>query len=296
MKEEWYVRSADGSVYGPADRESLIVWAREGRIEPSGFVSCDRKSWQPAPSMSELGMEWVVETESGKFFGPFNRDVITRLSAAGSIPPGATLFRRHALSDDRDPPASEKVVEKIVEKRVEVPVEKVVEKVVEVPVERIVEKTVEVPVDRIVEVEKVVEKVIEKVIEKRVEVPVEKVVEKIVEVPVERIVEKVVEVPVDRIVEVEKVVEKIVEKRVEVPVEKIVERVVEIEMPPRHEQGVMTYGGPTVAAQQPAFGGIFKGADRARMEALEAAARRELAAAKRSGLRGMGAMFGRRKP
>ena len=44
-------------------------------------------------------------------------------------------------------------------------IEKVVEKVVEVPVEKVVEKVVEVPVEKIVEV------------------PVEKVVEKIVEVP-----------------------------------------------------------------------------------------------------------------
>ncbi len=94
----------------------------------------------------------------------------------------------------------EKVVEKIVEKRVEVPVEKIVEKRVEVPVEKIVEKRVEVPV--------------EKIVEKRVEVPVEKIVEKRVEVPVE----KIVEVPV----------EKIVEKRVEVPVEKVVEKIVEV--------------------------------------------------------------------
>jgi predicted flap endonuclease-1-like 5' DNA nuclease len=68
-------------------------------------------------------------------------------------------------------------IEKIVEKRVEVPVEKIVEKIVEkrveVPVEKIVEKRVEVPV----------EKIVEKIVEKRVEVPVEKIVEKIVEVP-----------------------------------------------------------------------------------------------------------------
>lgn len=102
-------------------------------------------------------------------------------------------------------------VERIVEKRVEVPVERIVE----VPVERIVEKRVEIPVDRIVEVP------VERIVEKRVEVPVER----IVEVPVERIVEKRVEVPVDRIVEVP--VERIVEKRVEVPVERIVEVPVE---------------------------------------------------------------------
>lgn len=55
------------------------------------------------------------------------------------------------------------------------------------------------PAVRVVEkvVEKIVEVPVEKIVEKRVEVPVEKVVEKIVEVPVEKIVEKIVEVPVD---------------------------------------------------------------------------------------------------
>lgn len=54
------------------------------------------------------------------------------------------------------------VVEKVIEKRVEVPVERVVEKRVEVPVDRVVEKRVEVPteaikyVDRMVPVEKIV--------------------------------------------------------------------------------------------------------------------------------------------
>jgi len=43
------------------------------------------------------------------------------------------------------------VVEKVIEKRVEVPVDRIVEKRVEVPVDRIIEKRVEVPVDRVVE-------------------------------------------------------------------------------------------------------------------------------------------------
>ena len=114
--------------------------------------------------------------------------------------------------------AKEKVVEKIVEKRVEVPVEKVVEK--------IVEKRVEVPV----------EKVVEKIVEKRVEVPVEKVVEKIVEKRVEVPVEKVVEKIVEKRVEVP--VEKIVEKKVEVPVEKIVEKIVNIDPNPELQKQI----------------------------------------------------------
>ena len=66
------------------------------------------------------------------------------------------------------------VVEKVIEKRVEVPVDRIVEKRVEVPVDRIVEKRVEVPIVRVVE--------------KRVEVPMEviKYVDRMV--PVEKIV------------------------------------------------------------------------------------------------------------
>jgi predicted flap endonuclease-1-like 5' DNA nuclease len=135
-------------------------------------------------------------------------------------------------------------VEKIVEKRVEVPVEKIVEKIVEkrveVPMEdltRIKGLQIEIaqlktlheteknkPAKEVI-VEKRVEVPVEKIVEKRIEIPVDRVVEKIVEkrveVPVEKIVEKRIEIPVDRIVE------KIVEKRVEVPVEKIVEKIVE---------------------------------------------------------------------
>ena len=239
--EEWYVKSADGSVYGPTDRVSLVQWAREGRIDPSGYVSRDRLSWLPAPQMPELEMTWVVETETGKFYGPFNRAVVVRLAGAGSIPAGANIYRRHGLPPDQDPAPE----------RIEVPVEKIVEKVVEKEVR------VEVPV------EKIVEKVVEK--EVRVEVPVEKIVEKVV--------------------------------RVEVPVEKIVERVIEVAPPPQEvvrEAEVAEAEG--VRMPRPQFGGIFKGADRARMAALEAAARRELSAAKRGGFGGMNGFFARRKP
>ena len=168
MNDEWYFRSSDGRVYGPADVEALKSWAEEGRIEPSGYVSQDRKSWMPAQMMAELEMTWVVEAEPGKFYGPFNRAVVQRLSESDELPEGAFVYRRHFYPIDQDPPP------KIVEKIVEVPVEKIVEKIVEVPVEKIVEKIVEKPVEVPVEVEKI--------IEKRVEVPVEveKIVEKIV--------------------------------------------------------------------------------------------------------------------
>lgn len=113
----------------------------------------------------------------------------------------------------------DRVVEKIVERRVEVPVDRVVDRVVErvvrVPVDRIVEKPVYVdrPVDR------PVDRIVEKIVERRVEVPVERIVEKIVEKPV--YIDRPVDRPVDRIIE----------KVIRVPVERVVERPVYIERP-----------------------------------------------------------------
>lgn len=132
-EKQWYVRAEDGRVYGPADDKALVEWAKDGRIEPTSFVSQDRKSWMPVQLMPELEMKWLVETEPGKVFGPFNRAVVIGLFRNGSVGATAKAYRLHEFAVDEDPPPVVKVVEKVVEKIVEVPVEKIVEKVVEVP-------------------------------------------------------------------------------------------------------------------------------------------------------------------
>ncbi|MBR0197747.1 MAG: hypothetical protein IJQ34_06415 [Kiritimatiellae bacterium] len=264
---EWYFRSADGNIFGPAGIDDLICWAQEGRITPDGYVSRDRRRWRSAPSLAQLGMRYVVESERGKIFGPFHENVVRKIREEGTLPKSAKIY---SLLDSF-PPEEKKTraaKTKVVEKRVEVPVEKIVEKVVE--------KRVEVPV----------EKIVEKVVEKRVEVPVEKIVEKVVE--------KRVEVPVVKIVP--KIVEKVVEKRIEVPVEKIVEKevfvVASIEEPkPESKKFQET---PKVVAKEKKrgiFSGLFGGADHSKMAELEAAARRELFAAKKHGKHSL--FFGR---
>ena len=145
----WYVRMEDGKVYGPADLTALVEWSKDGRIEPTSFVSQDRKSWQPAQTKPELEMKWLIEVEPGKVFGPFHRAVVIGLFKDGGVGKTAKAYRLHEFAIDEDPPPVEKEV--IREVRVEVPVERIVEKEVikevrvEVPVERIVEKVVEVP-------------------------------------------------------------------------------------------------------------------------------------------------------
>ena len=260
---DWFVKSVDGKVYGPAKLSKLVEWAKDGRIEPTGFVSTDRVDWIEVGAVDALEMKWLVEVSPGDVFGPFHRELVINLFKNGTVPATARAYRLHEFPIDQDPPPVEKIVEKEVRVEVPVEVEKIVEKEVrvEVPVEKIVEKEVRVEVP----VEKIVEK------EVRVEVPVE--VEKIVEVPVEKIVEKEVrvEVPVE------------VEKIVEVPVEKIVEKVVEVLPPPDDSQPQPGEPPPKIADLR--FGGL----DRARLAALERAARQELMRGRRFG---MGKIFG----
>ena len=143
--KDWFVRAESGEVYGPATLESLVVWAREGRIEPTGFASRDRKSWTPLQLIPELEMKWLVETEPGRVFGPFNREVVIRLFKEGSVPEGAKAYRLHELPVDEDPPP--KIVEKVVEKIVEKVVEKIVEVEPPARTELVVPEVVE-PVDK----------------------------------------------------------------------------------------------------------------------------------------------------
>jgi hypothetical protein len=113
------------------------------------------------------------------------------------------------------------VVEKIVEKHIEIITEKPVPNYVEkeviydVIVEKPIEKIIEREVIKEVIVEKPVEKIVEIAIEKIVEVPIEKIIEKpvyiqeIIEVPIEKIVteevEHLVEVPVynDQVIQID---------------------------------------------------------------------------------------------
>ena len=125
----------DGKVYGPADIKALVEWARDGRVEPTSFISQDRKSWRPAQLRPELEMKWLVETEPGKVFGPFNRAVVIGLFKDDSVARTAKAYRLHEFAIEEDPPPVEKIVEKevIKEVRVEVPAENIaeVEKIVE---------------------------------------------------------------------------------------------------------------------------------------------------------------------
>ena len=166
----------------------------------------------------EVPIEKVVEKVVDRVID--NPAHLARIKALESEVAEIAGLRAHIARLESVPP---KTIERVVEKRVEVPVEKIVEKRVEVPVEKLVEKRVEVPVEKVVDrlvdnpahlarikalegelavipglrlqieqLQSAPLKTIEKIVEKRAEVPVERIVEKRIEVPVEKLVQRVV--------------------------------------------------------------------------------------------------------
>ena len=226
-ERKWYLRTQD-ETFGPETGDTLVSWARMGRIQPGHEISDDNVIWTKVEEVPFLDMRFSIDIGDGNPRGPFNRSAAEALLASGRLPAASRLVETRVPFLDVEEPdavgetslveedAGEPVTEPQAESKPEladrldsgtpspaadepVPADaeatsgsevRIVEKVVEVPVEKIVEKEVrvEVPVEKIVEVEKFVEKV--------VEVPVEKIVEKEVriEVPVEKIVEKIVTV------------------------------------------------------------------------------------------------------
>ena len=161
---KWYLRTMD-ETFGPETEETLVSWAKMGRIQPGQEVSDDGEIWRRVEDVPFLDMRFSIDIGDGNPRGPFNKAAAEALLASGRLPLSASLVETRApfpSGDEEARAAEENVVEKVVEKevRVEVPVEKIVEKIVEVPVEKIVEKEVRVEVP----VEKIVEKVVEKVV------------------------------------------------------------------------------------------------------------------------------------
>ncbi|HTN73862.1 MAG TPA: hypothetical protein VL096_01395 [Pirellulaceae bacterium] len=48
---QWYLRTPEGPIYGPAQPEVFQRWVREGRVTPDCFVCAGDNCWRPAPQL-----------------------------------------------------------------------------------------------------------------------------------------------------------------------------------------------------------------------------------------------------
>ncbi|MDQ2866820.1 MAG: hypothetical protein M3R59_00155 [Verrucomicrobiota bacterium] len=86
MEAGWYLRKHDdGGIFGPLTLAQLTRWANLARIAPQDFVSDDQEAWMKAPMLSELGMDWLVEVTTERFYGPTTLGAVQEFLRLGEI-------------------------------------------------------------------------------------------------------------------------------------------------------------------------------------------------------------------
>ena len=92
---QWKIRDAEGNIFGPATIDTLVKWARDGRLSADQSATCDDgANWRPVDSFPELEMDWAAELAPGKFFGPVNRDAMKEFIRNGDVSEDMAQFVR----------------------------------------------------------------------------------------------------------------------------------------------------------------------------------------------------------
>src|SRR6478672_711710 len=88
MDPSWYLRKYEGgSIFGPLPFDQLSRWASKARVAPRDLVSSDQENWMKAPMLSELGMDWLVEVTSERYYGPTTLGAINEFVRLGEVTP-----------------------------------------------------------------------------------------------------------------------------------------------------------------------------------------------------------------
>ncbi len=89
----WFLRKyEDGSVFGPLSFAQLSRWASAAQIAPHDSVSTDQLSWLKAPMLPQLGMDWLVEVTSERYYGPTTLGAIQEFIRLGEIDAETSLI------------------------------------------------------------------------------------------------------------------------------------------------------------------------------------------------------------
>lgn len=84
--QEWFLRKhEDGNIFGPLPFAQLARWASSAQVAPHDVVSTDQVTWVKAPMLPELGMDWLVEVTTERFYGPTTLGAIQEFLRLGEI-------------------------------------------------------------------------------------------------------------------------------------------------------------------------------------------------------------------
>lgn len=84
--QQWFLRKhEDGSTFGPLTSEQLAVWASSAQVAPNDSISSDETNWMKAPMLPDLGMDWIVEVTSERYYGPTTLGAVNEFIRLGEI-------------------------------------------------------------------------------------------------------------------------------------------------------------------------------------------------------------------
>ncbi len=84
--QSWFLRKhVDGSVFGPLSFAQVRRWADAAQIAPHDKISHDQDTWLKAPMFPELGMDWLVEVTSERYYGPTTLGAVREFLRLGEI-------------------------------------------------------------------------------------------------------------------------------------------------------------------------------------------------------------------
>lgn len=84
--KDWFLRKhEDGTVFGPLTFEVLSRWASAAQVAPHDAISNDQETWIKAPMVPQLGMDWLVEVTSERYYGPTTLGAIQEFVRLGEI-------------------------------------------------------------------------------------------------------------------------------------------------------------------------------------------------------------------
>jgi hypothetical protein len=84
--QQWFLRKhEDGNIFGPLQFDELARWASAARVAPHDAVSVDQEMWTKAPMLPELGMDWLVEVTSERYYGSTTLGAIQEFIRLGEI-------------------------------------------------------------------------------------------------------------------------------------------------------------------------------------------------------------------
>jgi hypothetical protein len=91
--QNWFLRKhEDGTVFGPLSFDQLALWASGAQVAPHDMVSVDQRNWIKAPMVPELGMDWLVEITSERYYGPTTLGAIQEFIRLGEIDEGTFVI------------------------------------------------------------------------------------------------------------------------------------------------------------------------------------------------------------